>query len=991
MAEKTKKKDSTVKKELLKRAEVTEPQETAVETEEDSTNDTKINTDDPKEVDVQDAGNDAEVSVLETADGGVGEVGQPFEAYAPMYQPGEIVKRSIVKEMRASYLDYSMSVIVARALPESKDGLKPSQRRILVAMNDLNLNPSAHYRKSAKIAGDTSGNYHPHGESIVYPTMVKLAQEFSTRYPLVDGQGNFGSIDGDPPAAMRYTEARMEKITSMMLQDLEKGTVTFTPNYDGTRLEPTVLPTIFPNLICNGSDGIAVGMATKIPPHNLTEIVTALRAMIKKGNKWEGTAIYNELRLAREKGEKIPMTLNSKPLDVLENYVHANDADAEEKLQDIKDRLVSDPENGDSAVTLYPDFDSDITPDELYEMVPGPDFPTGGTIYNKSEILNAYSTGRGRILMRAKATIEDAKKGDKMNIIITEIPYQVNKATLNTRIADLVKEKKIIGISDIRDESTSDGIRIVVVLRSNAQPKTVLNKLYKYTQMQLAFNANMISLVDQEPQTLSLKRMLELFLGFRIEITIRRYEFDLAQNRYRGHILEGLLKALDLLDEVIATIRASKTQEEAKENLITKFDFTDVQAQAILDMQLRRLAALEREKLQDEFKQVTENIIEFNKILGSTDEILRVVDEDLQMLVDKYGDERRTKVVKGMVDEISEEDLVANVETFVTISHQGYIKRQPPDTFKKQKRGGKGVVGATTKEDDYIEHAFSCETHDNLMLFSNKGKVYSIRVYEIPEFQRTAKGLPMVNLVQLDQDELITSVLTFGKGGVSENGVMGEDEIQEEQVEKKVVRSKSFKYLFMATANGTVKKTEVSDFENIRSTGLISIKLDEGDELLWVRPTTGENEIILVTRNGRSIRFHEKDVRPTGRATMGVRGIKFKDKDDHLVSMNAIRSDENQLFTLSDNGYGKMTKLKGYPTQGRGGTGVFTFRVTTKTGKVAVARVMDHPNKEIVVISENGQVIRSEISSIPTLGRQTSGVKVMSLKKGDSVAAMAIL
>lgn len=963
------KKVDAVKDELIKRATDVAEENEEVEI--------KSGTVDPDEVEITDPQIDPEGDPLDDSDDDMD--------FNPSFNPGEIVNQSIVREMKSSYLDYSMSVIVARALPESKDGLKPSQRRILVAMNDLNLTPSSHYRKSAKIAGDTSGNYHPHGESVVYPTMVKLAQDFSTRYPLVDGQGNFGSVDGDPPAAMRYTEARMSKITSMMLQDLEKGTVTFVPNYDGTKYEPTVLPTIFPNLLCNGSDGIAVGMATKIPPHNLTEVVTALRQMIKDGNSWEGTALYNELRLKREKGEAIPKTLNSKPESYVENYVNENELNYDQMIEDIKSQLNENPENGDKQVTLYPQFESAITPTDLIEIIPGPDFPLGGTIYDQNEILSAYSTGRGRILMRATAKIEEGKKG-KMQIIITEIPYQVNKAMMITKIADLVKEKKITGISDLRDETTTQGMRVVVVLKKDAQPKTVLNKLYKYTQMQMAFNANMISLVEQEPQTLSLKRMLELFLNFRLTVTIRRYEFDLAQARYRNHIVEGLLKALDILDEVIAAIRASKTQEDAKTSLMTKFGFTEVQAQAILDMQLRRLAALEREKLQDEFKELTGKIVEYNKILSSQDEILKVIDDDLKMLVEKHGDERRTKVIKGKAGEFSEEDLVANEESFVTISHEGYIKRLRPDTYRTQKRGGKGVSGASVKEGDYIKHAFSCQTHDDLLLFTNRGRVFQTKVHEVPEYSRTAKGLPLINLVALDQGELVTSVLTKGKAGV-----MGEDEIQEDQDEKKVVVAKEFKYLFMATKKGVVKKTDISDFEKIRSSGLIAINLDGDDELEWVRATTGDEHVILVTKDGRSIRFHEEDVRPTGRATRGVTGIRFKSADDSIVSMNAIRDDENQLFTLSTKGYGKMTKLSDYPLQGRGGSGVYTFRVTGKTGRVAVARVMDHPDREIVIISENGVVIRSSIASIPTLGRQTSGVKVMSLKGEDTVAAMAIL
>ena len=900
-----------------------------------------------------------------------------IEFYTPSYEPGSVIPRSIIDEMKSNYLDYSMSVIVARALPEVKDGLKPSQRRILVSMNDLGLTPSAHYRKSAKIAGDTSGNYHPHGESVVYPTMVKLAQDFSTRYPLVDGQGNFGSIDGDPAAAMRYTEARMAKYTMEIIRDLDKGTVTFIQNYDGTRLEPEVLPSLFPNLLCNGSDGIAVGMATKIPPHNLTEVLNALIAMIEKGNSWDGKYIYNELREAREKKEEIPKTLNSHPLSYLENYTLE-----EEEVKELKKRISK--ENGEEY--LYPNFESDITPEDLIKHISGPDFPTGGTIYDQKEIINMYATGKGRVLTRAKAAIEEGK-GGKFQIIVTEIPYQVNKAHLLEKIAFLVKEKKLTGISDLRDESNRDGMRIVIVLKKDAQPKTVLNKLYKYTEMQKAFNSNMIALVDQEPITLTLKRMLELFLSFRVSVTIRRYEYELAQARYRAHILEGLLKALDMLDEVIATIRGSKTQEEAKENLINKFEFTHVQAQAILDMQLRRLAALEREKLNDEYKEIKANIENYLKILTNQDEVLLVIKNDLEALKDKFGDERRTKVIKGKVDEIAEEDLVPSEDTFITISHSGYVKRLHPETYRTQKRGGKGVMGAVTKEDDFVKHALLCNTHDDLMLFTNTGRVFISKAYDIPEYSRTAKGLPIVNLVSLNQGELITSVLTRKPSG----GIMSVEEIEEGQEEKGIVKREDFKFLLMATKKGTVKKTDIKDFEKIRANGLISIKLDKEDELKWVKPTTGNDEIIIVTAMGRCIRFNEKGIRATGRNSRGVRGIKFKFDDDEVISMDAIRSNEHKLFILSEKGFGKMTTLDQYPTQGRGGSGVFTFRVKDKTGKVVSARTMDNPDKEIVVVSRNGVVIRSGVKDIPSLGRQTSGVRIMKLKEDDMVATCALL
>jgi len=896
------------------------------------------------------------------------------------FKPGEIKERSIVDEMKSNYIDYSMSVIVSRALPDVRDGLKPSQRRVLVAMNDLGLTPTSHFRKCAKIAGDTSGNYHPHGESVVYPTLVKMAQEFSTRYILVEGQGNFGSIDGDPAAAMRYTEARMGKITPEMLRDLNKGTVTFIPNYDGTRLEPTVLPTLFPNLLANGSQGIAVGMATQIPPHNLTELVDALREMIKRGNKWQGVAIYNELRKARESREKVPQTLNAKPENYLENYVDTKSLDYNKEIEKILERIKETKE------TIYPDFKSDISPEELIEIIPGPDFPTGGTIYDRAEILNAYATGRGRILQRAQASIVEGKNG-RYQIVITEIPYQVNKAYMIEKIADLVREKKITGIADIRDESNKDGIRVVVALKKDAQPKTVLNKLYKYTEMQKTFNANMIALVDQEPITLSLKRMLELFLSFRITVTIRRYEYDLAEARYHAHILEGLLKALDLLDEVIATIRGSKTQESAKTNLMDKFKFTDVQAQAILDMQLRRLAALERMKLQNDYKETKEKIIQYNEILDSQDKILEVISNDLEVMKETYGDKRRTKIVKGKINEISDEDLIAQEETLITITHTGYVKRVPPSTYQTQKRGGKGISGGETKEGDFIEHVLLCNTHDELLLFTNKGRVFSTRIFEIPEYGRTAKGIPLINLVQLDQNEIITSILTRDPKG----GVMGSEEIQEQQDEKGVVRKADFKYFLMVTKGGIIKKTDLKQFSKIRANGLTAIKLEPNDELIWVKPTTGDDNVILVTAEGKSIRFSEKDVRPLGRSTRGVTAMKFKTDTDYIVGMGVVRKNEDKLFTLSENGHGKMTKLSEYPLQKRGGTGVFTFRVTPKTGKVVAARVLDHPNAEIVVISEKSKVIRSSIKAIPTLGRQTSGVKVMNLNNGDKVATMALL
>ena len=893
------------------------------------------------------------------------------------FHPGEVSPRSIVDEMKSNYLDYSMSVIVSRALPEVKDGLKPSQRRILVAINDLGLTPSSHYRKCAKIAGDTSGNYHPHGEAVVYPTLVKMAQDFSMRYPLVDGQGNFGSIDGDEAAAMRYTEARMGKITPELISELNKGTVTFVPNYDGTRLEPTVLPAGFPNILANGGDGIAVGMATKIPPFNLTELIDALQKMISMGNTWMGNAVYNELRKAKEAKEIIPQTLNPQPADYLENYVNTSDINYPQEIEKIKMDIK------EKEAVLYPEFKCEITPEQLIEIIPGPDFPTGATIYDQQEILNVYATGRGRIIQRAKASIIEGKQG-KYQIVISEIPFQVNKAHMIEKIADLVKEKKVKGIADIIDESNIEGMRVVVYLKRDAQPKAVLNKLYKYTEMQKVFNANIISLVEQEPKTLPIKRVLELFLSFRLTVTIRRFEFDLAASRYRAHILEGLLRAIDMLDEVISTIRNSKTQETAKTNLMDKFDFTEVQAQAILDMQLRRLAALERMKLENENKELKEKIKELNTMLEDPTKVLEVVNSDLQIIKEKYGDERRTKVIKGKINEISEEDMVASEDTFVTITQSGYVKRVNPDTYKAQNRGGKGVSGGETKEGDFVEHAFLCNTHDELLLFTNKGKVYTLRIFEIPDLGRTAKGLPLVNLVQLDPDELVTSVLTRDP-----KGKIAEGKSTEEAKEKETARE--YKYLLMATENGVVKKTALPEFKKIRANGLTAIKLDAGDQLIGVKATTGNNQAIIITREGKSVRFKETDVRPMGRSTRGVTGIKFRSKEDRVVGIGIVESDEQQLLTLSEYGFGKMTALKEYATQKRGGTGIFTFRVTPKTGNVACARILKEEDEEIVVISEKSKVIRADLKDVPKLKRQTSGVKMMNIASGDRVATVAIL
>ncbi|HOU75502.1 MAG TPA: DNA gyrase subunit A [Candidatus Dojkabacteria bacterium] len=856
---------------------------------------------------------------------------------------------NITDEIKKSYIDYSMSVIVSRALPDIRDGLKPSQRRILVAMNDLKLSPTAHYRKCAKIIGDTTGNYHPHGDAAAYQTLVNMAQDFGTRYTLVDGQGNFGSIDGDPPAQQRYTEARMTKHAMAMLSELDKGTVQFVPNYDATRKEPTVLPTMFPNLICNGCDGIAVGMATKIPPHNLGEIIDGVLAMIDKGNKWQGISRYNELRLEREKKEKIPKLLEQEPESYLSSYCQEG-----EEIQ-LKE--------GES---LYPVFNSDIKVDELMKYIPGPDFPTYGIIYDQKSIREVYETGNGRIVMRAKADIEETKDG-KYHIVIKELPYQTNKAFLVEKIAQLVKLQKIKGISDLRDESSREGMRVVITLSKAANPQVVLNKLFKLTDMQKAFNANMIALVNNEPRTVTLKDTLEHFISHRMIVTIRKVEFELAQARYREHILEGLKIALDHLDEVIATIRASKNQEEAKENLIKKFNLSEVQAQAILDMPLRRLAALERQKIEEEYVDVQKFVKELNEVLSTEGNILREITKELEELKAKYGDKRRTKIVKGAIGSFDEEDLIANEPTIITVSNSGYIKRVSPTLYKTQKRGGKGTIAAKTKDDDFIKHLLTCNTHDSILFFTSRGRVFEIKAHQIPEFSKQAKGTPIVNFIQIDTDEKISTIMIKPDNNSQNN------------------------YLLFATKSGLVKKTLIAEYESIRNSGLIAIIINEGDELLNVTPTDNSNEILLITSQGKAIRFKEKDIKPTARNTKGVLGIRFSKQDDYVVSMDRVGPNDIKVLILSERGYGKMTKLEQYPTQKRAGKGIFTLKRTNKTGNVSAIKVVSTTNPmELIVVSHNGILIKTSTEKVPTLSRMTQGVKIMNIGENDKVCAFAI-
>lgn len=813
---------------------------------------------------------------------------------------GKLQQTEITQEMKSAYLNYAMSVIVSRALPDVRDGLKPVHRRILYSMHELSLSHSAKYKKSATVVGEVMGKYHPHGDVPIYDALVRLAQDFSMRYPLIDGQGNFGSMDGDPPAAMRYTEARMAAITSEMLEDIGKETVDFIDNFDATQKEPNFLPARLPNLLLMGSEGIAVGMATKIPPHNLGEVIDAVNYMIGKTKITDGATF--------------------------------------------------------SAT-------SDVEVDELLEYVKGPDFPTAGAIYDHEEIKNMYATGRGRVLIRGKAEIEEIGQG-KSAIIITELPYQVNKALLVARIAELAKEKKIEGISDLRDESDRHGIRVVVELKRDATPKRILNALFKYTALQTTFSSNIVALVDNTPQTLNLKTILEEYIKHRYLVVKKRSEFELKQAKARLHILEGLKIAVDNLDAVIKTIRESRTQDDAKTNLMKRFKLSEIQAVAILDLQLRRLAALERQKIEDEYKMVKETIAYLEDLLAHPEKILGVIKDESKYLKEKYADERRTKVYKGKVGEFSEEDLIPNEPTVITLTTTGYIKRQSLTSFRTQQRGGVGVKGMTTKEEDGVLHIRYCETHDNILFFTNKGKVYQTKAYEIDESSRTSKGTAVINLINIEAGEKVESFITYGK-------------------------TAAFKYVFLATRKGTVKKTAMTEFENIRRSGIAAIKLEKGDELVWSNPTNGDDDVLVYTREGKSIRFSEKAVRPLGRATMGVRGIKLTG-EDRVVGMDVVgKATDPLLLTILENGYGKKTLIKEFKAQSRGGQGVKIAEVTSKTGKVASSQIIPPNCKEVIITSHKGQVVKLDIDSIPKLTRATQGVILMRFSKdGDGVAAI---
>jgi len=811
-----------------------------------------------------------------------------------------IMDQEITNEMKESYLTYAMSVIISRALPDARDGLKPVQRRILYAMKDLSLWHNAKFKKSALVVGDVMGKYHPHGDAAIYDTLARMVQEFSLRYPLIDGQGNFGSIDGDSPAAMRYTEARLSKIAEEVLADIDKDTVDFTDNYDSSRKEPRILPSRLPNLLLNGAYGIAVGMATSIPPHNLEEVIDGVIYLIEKPK---------------------------------------------------------------------------ATVDDLVQIIKGPDLPTGGIIYGQKDIIEAYATGKGSVVSRGVAEITENK--GKIQIIISEIPFQVNKSSLLEKIALLVKEKRVEGIRDLRDESDKDGLRIVVDLKNDSQPQKILNSLYTFTDLQKSVHFNMLALVDgDQPQTLSLKLILDQFIRHRGEIITRRTKFELEKAKARAHILEGLKKALDRIDAVIKTIRSSATKEIAHQNLKKKFNLSDAQSSAILEMKLQALAGLERKKVDEELEEKKKLIAELTAILKDNKKVLSLIKKELLEIKNNYKSERRTKIVKGAIGQFSEEDLIAQEETMVSLTKGGYIKRINPQMYKAQKRGGKGITGVPTKEEDIVDIFLGCMTHDNILFFTDKGRVFQSPAHEIPETSRTAKGKAVINILSLSAGERIASILAIKEKlkGIKNDSLDG-------------------KFLIMITGDGTVKRIAVSEFSNVRKSGIQSIRLRKGDSLKWVSMTSGKDDIILITKNGQSIRFGEKDVRPMGRTAAGVLGIRLK-KDDMIVGMTTAKHgkdiNKEQLMVVTENGFGKKTTLSNYKKQKRGGSGIKTIKITPKIGAITSATLIED-EEEVIIISQKGQVIRMSLSSVPSLSRATQGVRIMKLDGDDKVASVTIL
>ncbi|WP_129728613.1 DNA gyrase subunit A [Ectobacillus funiculus] len=800
-------------------------------------------------------------------------------------QQARIREINISQEMRTSFLDYAMSVIVSRALPDVRDGLKPVHRRILYAMNDLGIVAEKPHKKSARIVGEVIGKYHPHGDSAVYDTMVRMAQDFNQRYMLVDGHGNFGSVDGDAAAAMRYTEARMSKISMELLRDISKNTISYQDNYDGSEREPVVLPARFPNLLVNGATGIAVGMATNIPPHQLGEVIDGVLALSKN---------------------------------------------------------------------------PDLTIPELMEYIQGPDFPTAGQILGKSGIRRAYETGRGTVIIRAKVEIEDRGNG-KQSIIVNELPYQVNKAKLIEKIAELVREKKIDGITDLRDESDRNGMRIVMEIRRDANANVLLNNLYKHTALQTSFGINMLSLVDGEPKVLNLKQCLYYYLEHQKVVIRRRTAYELEKAEARAHILEGLRIALDHLDEVIALIRSSRTTEMARQGLMERFGLSEKQAQAILDMRLQRLTGLEREKIEQEYAELVKLIAELRAILADEEKVLEIIREELTEIKERFNDKRRTEIVPGGLEFIEDEDLIPEQNVVITLTHNGYVKRLPASTYKSQNRGGRGVQGMGTNEDDFVEHLLTTSTHDHILFFTNKGKVYRTKGYEIPEYSRTAKGIPIVNLLGVDKGEWVNAIIPIRE--------FTDDD-----------------YLFFATKQGLAKRTPLSSFANIRNNGLIAITLREEDELISVRLTTGEKDIIIGTSNGMLIRFHEQDVRSMGRSATGVKGITL-DEDDLVVGMEIVEENTDVLI-VTKNGYGKRTSIEEYRIQSRGGKGLKTCNITDKNGRlVAVKSVKGE--EDIMLITAAGVLIRMPVDQISQMGRNTQGVRLIRLEGEQEVATVA--
>lgn len=810
----------------------------------------------------------------------------------PEDMSGRITDVDLSNQMRTSFLDYAMSVIVARALPDVRDGLKPVHRRILYGMNELGVTPEKPYKKSARIVGDVMGKYHPHGDSAIYKSMVRMAQDFSYRYMLVDGHGNFGSVDGDGAAAMRYTEARMSKITLEMLRDINKNTVDFQENYDGTEREPSVLPSRFPNLLVNGATGIAVGMTTNIPPHNLSEVIAAIHILM----------------------------------------------------------------NNEDATTA-----------DLMEALPGPDFPTGGIVMGKSGIRKAYETGRGTIILRAKVDIETEKNG-RERIVATELPYMVNKAKLIERIAELARDKRIEGITDVNDESDRDGLRVVIDVRRDVSASVVLNNLYKMTLMQTTFGFNMLAIVNGAPKVLSLKQILQYYLQHQEEVVRRRTEFDLKKAEARAHILEGLRIALDHIDEIIAIIRGSQTAEVAKDQLMNNYSLSSKQAQAILDMRLVRLTGLEREKVEDEYRKVMAAIADYRDILAHTERIHEIIYNELLEIQEKFGDERRTELMVGEVLSLEDEDLIEEEDVMVTLTHNGYIKRMPTSEFKTQNRGGRGIQGMGVHEDDFIEHLVSTSTHDVLLFFTNAGKVYRMKGYEIPEYSRTAKGIPVINLLGIDSGESIQAVINIGRGNGDEDN--------------------EHRYLFFTTLQGVAKRTPVAEFMNIRSNGLKAINLKDGDEVINVVITDGHQNIIIGTHNGYAISFKEGEVRSMGRSATGVRGIRLREND--YVVGSAVLAPESKVLVITEKGYGKQTPAEEYPIKGRGGKGIKTANITEKNGPLA-GLVTVEGNEDVMLITDRGVMIRFNVDNVSTTGRSTLGVHVIKTDENSKVATMAIV